>query len=106
MANFKQDILDAVGKEQIEAISILDELYSYGNQRPRNAFIISSGIKLGKAYVDYHAMLNFLDYEYNSDSDSQDCHDIYVWTNKSVFYVYEYNGSTWLESVPRNPTFK
>lgn len=36
-----------------------------------------------------------------------DCHDILVYTSTSVIYVHEYDGSTTLRSIPRNPpTFK
>ena len=28
----------------------------------------------------------------------------YVWTNKNIIFVVEYDGATWLEKVPRNPS--
>lgn len=31
------------------------------------------------------------------------CHAIYVWTNQRVLFISQYDGSTSLESVPRNP---
>lgn len=34
---------------------------------------------------------------------SPDCYSVYVWTNQRVFFVSEYDGSTCLMNVPRNP---
>jgi hypothetical protein len=32
-----------------------------------------------------------------------ECYATYIWTNKRVFWVTQYDGSTSLNSVPRNP---
>jgi hypothetical protein len=34
---------------------------------------------------------------------SPDCYAVYVWTNKRVIWVTQYDGSTSLSSAPRNP---
>jgi hypothetical protein len=34
----------------------------------------------------------------------KDCHNGFVWTPTRVISVHEYDGATWLISVPRNPT--
>ena len=34
---------------------------------------------------------------------SPDCYAIYAWTNKRVIWVTQYDGSTSLDSAPRNP---
>jgi hypothetical protein len=44
-----------------------------------------------------------LDYDYDSDYGSPDCHPVYVWTKTKVIFVVVYDGSTWLSSVPRTP---
>lgn len=33
-----------------------------------------------------------------------DCYAIYVWTNKRVMWITQYDGATGLDSAPRNPT--
>jgi len=35
--------------------------------------------------------------------DEEEVIPIYVWTNKRVLFIRSYDGSTWLDSVPRNP---
>ena len=35
---------------------------------------------------------------------SPKCYAVNVWTNKRVCWVTQYDGSTWLDSAPRNPT--
>jgi len=35
---------------------------------------------------------------------SPDCYATYIWTNKRVIWVTQYDGSTNLDSMPRNPT--
>ena len=41
---------------------------------------------------------------FNGDYGSVSCYATYVWTNKRVIWVTQYDGATWLSSVPRNPT--
>ena len=45
-----------------------------------------------------------LDYKYGTEYGSPECHSIYAWTETSVIFVAQYDGSTWLNSIPRNPT--
>lgn len=40
---------------------------------------------------------------YNNLHTGPNCPAIYVWSNKRVFFVSEYDGSTWLAWVPRRP---
>lgn len=35
---------------------------------------------------------------------SPECYAVNIWTNKRVLYVVQYNGSTRLAAIPRNPT--
>ena len=98
MANFKRDILEAVGDEPIEAILIHGPLNSiYIDDDPRD-----NGIICGKPLSAEQA-LAMLDYEFDDGFGGQDCHNITVWTAANVYYVHEYDGSISLESVQRNP---
>ena len=44
-----------------------------------------------------------LDYEFDSGFGTQDCNTVYIWTNKNVLFINEYDGSTCLSKIPRNP---
>ena len=45
----------------------------------------------------------FLNYEFCNGVGSPDCHRVYAWTATRVLFASEYDGSTRLASVPRNP---
>ena len=110
MANFKQDILEAVGDEVIEAIKILGVQVSWSGDDskfvPGDAYAgkLVSGIEIPN-------VLRALDYEYSTGYGSQDCHTILVWTTVpdhsystgNVYSIHEYDGSTSIISVPRHP---
>jgi hypothetical protein len=44
-----------------------------------------------------------LDYEYNNDFGGADCHPVFAWTASRVIFVHEYDGSTFVNWVPRYP---
>lgn len=102
MANFKQDILDAVCGEPIEAIRVLGPLDRWG--WPNDVDVRD---KITEHMIDVslpaETILPLLDYEYDDGYGGQDCHDILVWTAYYVYYVHEYDGSTSIYSVKRNP---
>lgn len=45
-----------------------------------------------------------LDYEYDPSFGTAECHAVYVWGKDYVYFVSEYDGSTMINSVPREPT--
>lgn len=45
----------------------------------------------------------YLDYAYDSGFGAPDCHAVYLWTSNSVIFVSQYDGSTSIKSIPRNP---
>lgn len=47
--------------------------------------------------------LKKLDEEYDNGYGGADCFPMYAWTKSRVFFIGEYNGSTGLNWVPRNP---
>ena len=101
MANFKNDILEAVGDEIIECVVILDTIYcGWGDDSPRNSELLVS--KLRKA-IPWELASSLLDYEYDDGFGTMDCHDVVIYTNHSIYYVHEYDGSTELYSIYRNP---
>ena len=58
---------------------------------------------LGESVHPWVIVRPVLDYEYDSGFGGQDCHDFMAWTETRVFFVYEYDGSTRVDSMPRNP---
>lgn len=46
----------------------------------------------------------YLDYAYDSGFGGDDCNRVYAWTPTRVLFVHEYDGSTSIRSVPRNPS--
>jgi hypothetical protein len=42
-------------------------------------------------------------WQFDGGFGAPECYPVYVWTNKRVIFVSEYDGSTHLNSVPRNP---
>lgn len=45
-----------------------------------------------------------LDYEFNNGFGFPACNPIYVWTTTRVMFVLQYDGSTSMSWIPRNPT--
>lgn len=100
-SNFKRDILDAVTGESIEAVKIHCQRYDdyyYGT---------GEEVKIDPALLNkvltWEQAAPIFDYSYNTGFGSMDCHDITVWTESRVFYIYEYDGSTSICNVERNP---
>jgi len=97
MANFKKDILESVGDELDTAIIIVvDDIYVSENNEKFPKDMIGKPVLL-KDVIDY------FDYEYDDGYGGQECHNIYIFTKKEVLYIHEYDGSTYIASVPRNP---
>lgn len=53
--------------------------------------------------LDWGAARPLLDYNYSSDYGAPDCQAVYAWTESKVLFVVQYDGSTWVSSLPRNP---
>lgn len=45
-----------------------------------------------------------LDYAYDAGYGAPDCHAVWAWTASRVLFVVQYDGSTGVQWVPRNPT--
>jgi hypothetical protein len=100
MENFKQDIIEAVGEDKIIAVKI-PPFGEYPQEETDQRFIPANSIQ--NKLVDYETALTLLDYEYNSGYGTQDCHDITMWSHDYVYYIHEYDGSTSIEKLDRNP---
>ena len=97
-ANLAKWIEDAVGDEPIDAVVIGPEQgHDY-----RDPTELRQGQKLG-VRLAWPEAKPMLDYEFYSGYGSADCNPITLWTRTRVFFIAEYDGSTRLVSVPRNP---
>ncbi len=54
--------------------------------------------------LSWEEAASHLDYDFDSGYGGAECHPIYAWTATKVIRVHEYDGSTSIGSVPRNPT--
>lgn len=100
---FKQDILDALKGEPIEAIRIDEtDILDFSNKAADDK--VPKDL-LGKV-ISWDIAAPLLDYPYDSDFGSQECHDVMIWTATRVWFIHEYDGTTWFTYVYRNPTNK
>lgn len=99
MRTFAEDIEHAAGGEPILSAVIAPFGGWYGDGPcPRDV-----GVPLKKV-VPWSEARPFLDYQYDTGFGGADCHPVYAWTPTRVLFVHEYDGSTGVVSVPRNPT--
>ena len=95
------DYIKAVVEEPIEAMVI----GKYGGDWPHiysHNLITIPEEKLGVILSGDEA-LSLLVQPYEGGYGSPDCHAVYIWTKTRVYWVTQYDGSTSLDSAPRNP---
>lgn len=92
MANLTQWINELVDDYEIEAVVIGEPEWEAGRGPEQARDIVLS----------WEEAKPMLDYEF-AESGGPDCNPVYVWTKTQILYVAEYDGSTKLTSVPRNP---
>lgn len=91
MSNFAQDIKRAANGEPIEGI-VIGVRGWYDDNEPDTRVL------------SWDEAEPLLDYEYSTDYGAPECHAINAWTANRVLLVGQYDGSTWVTWVPRNPT--
>jgi len=47
-------------------------------------------------------VIEYFDYDYDDGYGSQECHEFYIWMNRKVLFIWEYDGSTQICFVPRH----
>ncbi len=108
MDNYKQDILDALHGETVEAIVIgawEQSAYSLRNngwndRSGRNPEAIK---EITGKVITWEEAEKWLDYMYDGGYGGEDCHPVTIWTATRVLFCGLYDGSTWVTSVPRHP---
>lgn len=93
MSNFADDIEQAVARtgEPIQSIVVGDHL-GWGDGRP------ADGPGKVQTWADARPLL---DYDYSTGYGSPACHAVQVFTRSYTFIVGIYDGSTWLQRIPR-----
>jgi hypothetical protein len=100
MSNFKNDILEEAGDEPIEAI-VIGEMGWGGDY---NAEGKPAWDEVRGKILTWEEASPYLDYEYDDGYGATGCQAIAAWTKTRVLFVSQYDGSTTVESVYRNPT--
>lgn len=100
MSNFASDLLEAAGDEPIEAIVIGEFGWEgYGDEEEQRVPVQKQGIVLS-----WNDAFPFLDYEYSTGYGAPRCHAVECYTPTRVLFVSQYDGSTSINYVYRNPT--
>ena len=101
-ANLAKELKDVADPEEILAVIIgSDGAYCYFKSRTHKMCEPPLGKLL--SWVDAQ---KYLDYDYNRDTARYipECPAVYAWTDTLVLFVNQYDGSTRIEAIPRNPT--
>lgn len=95
---FKDNILEVAGKEEIIAIVIGEMGWEDYNDKGKPEY----KSVIGKL-LTWKEAAPILDYSYNTGYGAPDCQAVIAWTETKVIFVVQYDGSTSIHSVPRNP---
>ena len=93
MCNFAEDIEKVAREEEILAVVLAHE---------RNDSIWSES-KEPHPVLTWKEARPLLDYDYDDGYGGADCHAIFAWTPTRIIVIAEYDGSTSVISLPRDP---
>lgn len=95
---FLNDLEEYIGDEQVSSIVIGEMGWDHYNEVGKE---ISSDLK--GFLLNWDEARPLLNYEYDSSYGVPECHSVYIWTKSRVIFVAQYDGSTSITSVPRDP---
>lgn len=99
---FAEDIEEAAKGETIESVVIgAFSGYEWSDEQHAD----EKGVPPSQRHVvlSWKETRPLLDYTYDTGYGGADCHAIWAWTHTHIVFVSEYDGSTTVVSVPRNP---
>lgn len=102
--NFKQDILEATAGEIIEAVVILDLIKPYAWSYTRDIRDTDSLKATLTTPLSWEQAAPLLDYYYDTGFGARDCHLVVIYTDQAIHYIHEYDGSTELRCVLKDPS--
>lgn len=98
--NFARQIeLFAQGAERIEAVVIGNMGWTDYNTE----YVPNFDSQPREKVLSWDEARKWLDYDWHSGFGAPKCNAVYVWTPTSVIFITQYDGSTNIHSVPRNP---
>lgn len=100
MTTFAQDIESAANGEPIEAIVIGEKGWGEWDDEA-NEYVPPPYAGRVLTWDDARPLL---DYVYDRGWGAPDCHAITAYTRSYIIFVSQYDGSTHVNSIPRNPT--
>jgi len=99
MTTLKDDFVDSANGSPIEAVIVGEMGWpDYGNDERHEPGLSRKG-----EILSWEEAAPLLDYEYDSGYGAPDCQAVWAWTKDSVLFIVEYDGSTYISSIPRNP---
>lgn len=101
---FAEDIEKAAG-EEIQSIVI--GAFGWGSWEDDNPYAEEDRHKPASArkgeLLSWDEARPLLNYDYDDGYGAPECHAITVWTENLVLWVTQYDGSTYISSIYRNP---
>lgn len=99
MANLIVWIEELAGGELVEAVVIGEMGWGdYGKERVPNYAEQPKGVLLS-----WEEAKRWLNYDFSDGYGAPECNAVFVWTTNKVMWVTQYDGSTCMNSAPRNP---
>lgn len=100
MSNFLKGIeeeLATCNDETVEAVVVgkFQPWYREGNKYFPDS--------LTERPIDWEEVKEYFNYEYDDGFGGAECHPVYIYTKSYILYVSEYDGSTAVCKIPRNP---
>lgn len=100
MSNLVNWIEEEAGDEAIKAVVIGEMGWGdYGSESIPNYGAMPKGVILS-----WEEAKKWLNYEFYSGFGAPKCQAVYAWTEEKVIAISQYDGSTNVYSIPRNPT--
>lgn len=101
MANLRKELEEGLDEgERIEAVVI------GVHDRDENRFTDDPPARypdMLNRVLTWEEAAPILDEEYDDGYGSAECFPFYAWTNTHIYFVREYDGSTHIGAIPRNP---
>jgi hypothetical protein len=96
---FWEDLMAEVGAEPVEGVVIGEMGWPGYGDNDEKVPAEKRGVVLDATEASH-----LLAYPYGTGYGAPECHAVYVWTPTRVIYVTQYDGSTNVSWLPRNPT--
>lgn len=106
--NFLEDILEALRiceetEEDIQEVHLVEPRYDEYDIEEYGKVEVFPKEDFGRCHPWSYCRDKF-NYEYDAGYGTVDCHNIVIYTTDTVYYIHEYDGSTEVQWISRNPT--